>query len=290
MAITSKSQSTQFSESDAAAPGAALGGGILNSIFGVDQRLVGGQFIAGPKTPFVPLSDAELKGRLKAMGHKNVTLKNKQSKGRLFEDFQNQLRAEHEATQGDFFGAGGASGGGGFGGFGQSILGLANQEAGPSFEALLGIIEGGGNPTDVSAIQAANFTDLKERFSGLGGLFSSDFQASAQRDAAELGVAAQENAQSRLLSALGLSQSFDPLGFDVANTQGGRELSLFKSLFQPQSTNAFSAGADSSSFSSSRSDGGLGGLLGAGLGAAGNVVGGAVEGFLSDGVTDSVKE
>lgn len=183
-------------------PGTGLGGGILNSIFGVPQNIRRGQF--------------------------------KLKKGSALGD--------------DFFG-----------GFGGSILGLTQQPTGTSFQALTDLISGQGQPVDVSALADARFTDLKEQFSGLGGLFGTDFQAAQGRNVLELDVAAQENARQRQIQALGLSQSFDPFGFDAAGTEGGRELALFRSLFGQQSTDPFSIGSDESRSTSP-------GLLGAAQG------------------------
>ncbi len=158
-----------------------------------------------------------------------------------------------------------------FGGFGQSILGLTQQQPGTSFQALTDLIQGQGQPVDVSALADARFTDLKEQFSGLGGLFGTDFQAAQGRNVLELDVAAQEAARQRQIQALGLSQGFNPFGFDAAGTEGGRELALFQALFGQQSTNPFSIGSDTREKRSS--DSGLLGVLGQ-LGQISNPFGG----------------
>ena len=147
-----------------------------------------------------------------------------------------------------------------FGGFGQSILGLTRQPTGTSFQALTDLIQGQGQPVDVSALADARFTDLKEQFSGLGGLFGTDFQAAQGRNVLELDVAAQEAARQRQIQALGLSQGFNPFGFDAAGTEGGRELALFRALFGLQGTNPFSIGSDTTGKQSS--GGGLLGIMG----------------------------
>ncbi|GAG41457.1 unnamed protein product, partial [marine sediment metagenome] len=83
---------------------------------------------------------------------------------------------------------------------------VAGQESlfGLSTEALSNMISGTDEslgPVDTSALAAAGFTDVKEKFAGMGGLFGSDIQSEQLRLGTELEVSANEAAKQRSLQA-----------------------------------------------------------------------------------------
>lgn len=198
------------SESVARDPGGGVGAGILADLFGVGTTLKEGKFVLGG-------------------------LEERDEEGRPTGRFR---RSASEGLAGDFRGIKTL--------FGQSA---SADQFNQARDVLGGFLQSGGI-VDTSAALRSGLTDIREQFSGIGNLFSSDVQNEALRFAGELNVGAQEAAKQRQLEALTLQPQFAQ-AFEAANTTGGRALSLFKSLFGGQSADLFSEGADSSEKSSS---------------------------------------
>ena len=264
----SKSKNKSQSTTTPTAAGTGLGGGILADLFG-------GAATLGPSGQFTLFDPAEDRDRTKRL-----------KDSPLFDAFDKGLEGFGGFGRPKFNAAEGLAERSGFAPirdllsqanpFEQNFQDLIGQAVGAQQdlfgrgqEALGGLISGAGLPTDIGALARANFTDLKEQFSNLGGLFGSDLQAAQGRDVLELGVGAEEAARQRQLSALGLAQGFGQAGLDFSQnllgagqafnqvgTAGGRALGLFQQLFTPQSTDPFTIGPRSQSTSTGKSKGG----------------------------------
>jgi hypothetical protein len=244
----SKSENEYSSEGTPRDPGAALGGGLLNYIFGADQRLSNGQFVLGGEgaaggglSP--DSSDYDIAMHLGVIGdgvdgaveylratgssEKDIAeyLENQKANYDFSDDDKRQINNFRD-KMGQPVGAGDIPG---FAAF-QHILdattginpfaddflditgNLAQQGKGlfdSSVNALTELINT-GSPVDVSGLVNKASAQTKESFSNIGDLFSSDSRNANTQITSELETAAAEAAKQRQLSAIGLGQNIGP--------------------------------------------------------------------------------
>jgi len=276
-------------------PGGGVLTGILNDIFNIPSRLESGKFIAGEGRSFRPIETAEEAINLGLLD-KSVfqgpellfypgefePISDKKTQEILDSLNADRLRVFNEKnptpSTGRFTDQGFGSilelltQGNPLAGDSRGLIDQAIGRQGDLFrlsaDSLSDLISGDGQPVDTRALAASGFTDLKEQFAGLGGLFSSDLQSEQLRLGTELNVAAQESARQRQLqgqlqalglaqglgqSQLGFSRNLLGLGseFNRTETAAGRELGFLRQLSQLQSGNLQSEGADRFAQSSS---------------------------------------
>lgn len=273
--MATKEETRQKNTTEAANPGLNLFGGIAADIFGGPIYSRDGQYFMGELPEYVEPTNDEIREYIKTELNADPIGKNdprfNTPETQALRDAQ--FAEAREALKKRFFAERGTDVSGQLAGefgairdlfsqqnpFAEDFLGLTRQAAknqqnlfGLGSDRLAELLGGGGSGFD-PIVQRA-LTDVKESFSNMGGLFSSDAQAAGTRIASELGAG-------YLLDAINTAGNFgqQQLGFgsgllDVGSqyeklaTPGGRAFSLFQNFANPQSTDFFAKGPDSSSF------------------------------------------
>ncbi len=253
-------------------PGTGVMGGLQNFLFNAPQRLSQGQFLlGGPGSGFTgsvvdpqPKKKRGFMGKMMGMptdmmdkglsmlgggGNDADTLTTKQFDELKKREGLTQANLDSFARFLPIMDLIGIDSPGLGGGHGEGFLDRTNQRFDTAEDSLMGLIRDGGL-IDTSALVDRGITDLKERFSGLGGLFGTDIQSEGLRLGSEFEIGARESAMNRQLQAIGLNPSLVNSRFDfnrqfiADTTPEGQAAQLFAFFGNPQSTDQFSPGAD----------------------------------------------
>ena len=276
-----KEDTRRVSETVAADPGLNLFGGIAADVFGQNLFVRDGQYVLGSPEEWVKPSNEQIRAYIKdELGADPIGWNDPDDPrntpellARRKKQFDETERAMYEQFMADR----GRDVTGQVAGDVSAIrdlfhqqnpladesLGLIRQGAqnqqnlfGLGHDRLAELLGGGGGGFDPIVNRA--LTDVKESFSTMGGLFSSDAQASGARIASELGA-------NYLLDAINTAGNFgmQQLGFgsglldygsqyERQATPAGRAFTLFQNFANPQSTDFFAKQSDSSEFMNQR--------------------------------------